>query len=203
NTLESLYYEVNKYGFASPDGVCPYLGVGGLIPDNILDAQNGTVFNTAKEYTELLWAIKGAGNADYETITSLTLRIHPVQKTVTSFSFEYDWDQIPLLTYAEDDLYIFLARNAGSRYDAGYYKVKSLLIRLGSGLSDEGAKYLVKFMEKFTCNIRAEMLLFGGEKVNEIGRNETALVNRGFMNHLEIKIDVTSEISLWDLDLFS
>ncbi|CAG8815724.1 13249_t:CDS:2, partial [Racocetra persica] len=76
NTLKSLYYEVNKYGFASPGGICPYLGGMGFLyrkfgfsSDNILDAQivlaNGTIVNNAKEYPELLWVIQGAGNAGY------------------------------------------------------------------------------------------------------------------------------------------
>ncbi|CAG8768845.1 5768_t:CDS:2, partial [Gigaspora margarita] len=116
NLIDKFYYEVNQLGFAFPAGSCPYVGVGGLImggglgflnrkfglsSDNILDAQivlaNGTVVYNVKNYPELLWAIRGAGNAGYGIVTDLTLRIYPIQKVISSFYFEYDFDQIPLV----------------------------------------------------------------------------------------------------------
>ncbi|CAG8847102.1 14041_t:CDS:2, partial [Gigaspora margarita] len=83
-SLQPLYYKVQEHMFAFPGGTCPDAGVGGLMmgggmgflshrfgmsSDNILDAQivlaNGTVVYSAKKYPELLWAIRGAGNAGY------------------------------------------------------------------------------------------------------------------------------------------
>ncbi|RIB09288.1 hypothetical protein C2G38_1981518, partial [Gigaspora rosea] len=97
NTLGSLYKELQQYTFAFPAGIDVKVGVGGHMPgggigflnrkfgtssDNILDAQivlaNGTVVYNVKKYPELLWAIRGAGNAGYGIITSLTLRIYPI-----------------------------------------------------------------------------------------------------------------------------
>ncbi|CAG8806611.1 34959_t:CDS:2, partial [Racocetra persica] len=106
NLIELLQYELNQYAFAFPAGTCSYLGVGGLVlggavgylnrkfgtlSDNILDAQivlaNGTIVNNAKEYPELFWAIRGAGN------------------------FEYDLDQTPLLISVINQLGNNLHRN--------------------------------------------------------------------------------------------
>ncbi|KAF0376687.1 cannabidiolic acid synthase-like 1 [Gigaspora margarita] len=77
-------------GYSLGGGTCPSAGVGGLImggglgylshrfgmsSDNILDAQivlaNGTVVYSAKKYPELLWAIRGAGNAGYGSADEL------------------------------------------------------------------------------------------------------------------------------------
>ncbi|CAG8573748.1 23015_t:CDS:2 [Cetraspora pellucida] len=116
NLVEGLGYMLNEYAFAFPAGTCSYLGVSGLFlgggvgflnrkfglaSDNILDAQivlaNGTIVNNVKEYPELFWAIRGAGNVGYGIVTSLTLRIYPIPRTVTYFIFEYDFDQTPLV----------------------------------------------------------------------------------------------------------
>ncbi|CAG8592739.1 14475_t:CDS:2 [Cetraspora pellucida] len=276
NKLNSLYYSVNQYGFASPGGVCPFIGVGGLITgggvgflnrkfgfssDNILDAQivlaNGTIVNNANKYPELLWAIRGAGNAGYGIITTLTLKIYPIPKVVTSLTFRYDWDQIPLIisvmnqfgnnfhqnltllisifkfktyidgiylgsadelqphvqefikltkpksvSYSENDLYNLLTRNSGSFNETGSFKVKSFFIN-SNGLSGEGVQHLMKFIESFECGFRIEIILLGGGRVNEIMRNETAFVHRGFMNHMEIKAVEPSEMCLQNLKFFA
>ncbi|CAG8785824.1 8156_t:CDS:2, partial [Gigaspora rosea] len=122
-SLKPLYYKVQEYGFGFPGGTCPSVGVGGLMmgggmgflshrygmsADNILDAQivlaNGTVVYNANKYPELLWAIRGAGNAGYGIVTALTLRIHPIPKILTRFKIEYDFDQIPLIFSVLDQL---------------------------------------------------------------------------------------------------
>ncbi|CAG8699654.1 519_t:CDS:2, partial [Racocetra persica] len=66
NTIDSLYYNVYKYGFAYPSWWI----------------YNGwyNKWDNAKEYPELLWAIRGAGNAGYGIVTALTFRIYPIQK---------------------------------------------------------------------------------------------------------------------------
>ncbi|CAG8643442.1 3637_t:CDS:2, partial [Cetraspora pellucida] len=277
NTLDSLYYKVNLYGFAFPGGVCPYVGVGGLIlgggmghlsrefgcsSDNILDAQivlaNGTVVNNAKEYPELLWAIRGAGNAGYGIVTALTLRIYPIQKIATYFYLTYDLDQTPLIisvmnqmgnnlhqnlsfimriltsgsqpyiygiylgsadelqshihefinlskpknvSYIEGDLYELFNIEGISPEDVENFKLKSFFID-SAGLSEEGVKYLMKFRESFKCELAFEIALLGG-RIDEIKRNETAFVHRGFMYHIIITSTMPSEKCLQDLEKFS
>ncbi|KAF0509600.1 FAD-binding domain-containing protein [Gigaspora margarita] len=165
NKLESLYYETNRHGFAFPAGVCPYVGVGGhitgggvghlnrifgLSSDNVLDAQivlaNGTIINSAKKYPELFWAIRGAGNAGYGIITTLTLRIYPIQKIATRVALLYDFDQTPLVISVMNQLGGNLHRNL------------TVLIRISSdapttvegiylGSANESQPYLQEFIK--------------------------------------------------------
>ncbi|CAG8616959.1 6303_t:CDS:2 [Cetraspora pellucida] len=116
NTLNTLYYSLNEHVFAFPSGECSTTGVAGIILggghgylmrkfgmscDNILDAQivlaNGTIVNHAKEYPELFWALRGAGNAGYGIVTTLTLKIYPIPKIVTSMVLTYDFYQTQLV----------------------------------------------------------------------------------------------------------
>ncbi|CAG8477445.1 46_t:CDS:2 [Cetraspora pellucida] len=116
NTLDTLYRSLNEHVFAFPSGGCSSIGVGGIILggghgyimrkfgmscDNILDAQivlaNGTIVNYAKKYPDLFWALRGAGNAGYGIVTTLTLKIYPIQKIITSMAFTYDFDQAQLV----------------------------------------------------------------------------------------------------------
>ncbi|CAG8664002.1 22648_t:CDS:2, partial [Cetraspora pellucida] len=279
NRLESLHYKMNQHSFAFPAGVCSNIGVGGLIlgggvgflnrkfgtsSDNILDAQivlaNGTVVNNVKEYPELLWAIRGAGNFGFGIVTALTLRIHPIQKIATFFYFIYDFDQTPLVfsvvnqlgnnlyqnltlltrmgfsqpstyvygvylgsvyelqphiqefielskpknvSYTEDELYnILMLIDGVDPPKAGFFKVKSFFID-STGISYEGVRYIMRFVESFKCQLYFNVLLIGGGRVNEIKRKETAFVHRGFLYHIGIKIDVTSETCIQDLEKFS
>ncbi|RIB09558.1 hypothetical protein C2G38_2267618 [Gigaspora rosea] len=114
-TLNTLFYSLSVHDFAFPSGECSTTGVGiilggglgylirkfGTSSDNLLDAQivlaNGTIVDHVKEYPDLYWALRGAGNAGYGIITSLTLRIYPIQKIVTSMVFTYDFDQTQLV----------------------------------------------------------------------------------------------------------
>ncbi|KAF0541993.1 FAD-binding domain-containing protein [Gigaspora margarita] len=258
NTLKSLYYKVHQYGFAFPAGTCPNIGVGGhitgggmgllnrkfgLSTDNILDAQivlaNGTIVYNAKKYPELFWAIQGAGNAGYGIVIALTLRIYPIQKIVTSLTFEYDFDQIPLIfsvmnqlgnsfhqnltlyivvysdplsasvtglylgsaselqphmqefiklsipksvSYVENDLYNIQIEGSEILI-SDFIKSKSFYID-SRGLSYEGSKYFMRFMKSFKCKLHSEILLIGGGRVNEMRRNESAFVHRGFLYHI-------------------
>ncbi|KAF0509602.1 FAD-binding protein [Gigaspora margarita] len=95
NTLGSLYKELQQYTFAFSAGIDVKVGV------DILDAQivlaNGTVVYNVKKYPELLWAIRGAENAGYGIIISLTLRVYPIQKIITWIHLEYNFDQLPTI----------------------------------------------------------------------------------------------------------
>ncbi|CAG8584239.1 15569_t:CDS:2, partial [Gigaspora rosea] len=118
--LGILYYELNKAGFAFPSGNCPSVGVGGIIlgggegllmrkfgmsSDNLVDAEivlaDGTIVENANatRYEDLFWALRGAGNAGYGIVTSLTLQIHEIPKTVTFMDFTYNFnlDSIKLM----------------------------------------------------------------------------------------------------------
>ncbi|CAG8563623.1 14071_t:CDS:1, partial [Dentiscutata heterogama] len=214
----------------------------GLASDNILDAQivlaNGTIVYNAKNYPELLWAIRGAGNAGFGIVTTLTLRIYPIPKIVTNLRYEYDFDQTPLVfsvikqlgnnihqnltlymnirsvpstsisgiylgsaselrlhmqefvklskpksvTYGENDLYSILV-GGGDTPPPGFMKAKTFFFD-SRGLSYEGIKYLMRFVKKISkCKLQSETLLISGGRVNEIRRNDTAYVHRGFLYH--------------------
>ncbi|CAG8757689.1 21596_t:CDS:1, partial [Gigaspora rosea] len=110
------------------------------------------------------------------------------------------------ITCEENNLYHILAD--GIADSKGYFKAKSFLID-SKGLSDKGIKTFIKFIKGFKCEIYSVILLVGGGKVNDVGRNETAYVHRGFLYHMEVKITLTSgnsessEICLQELDNFS
>ncbi|CAG8846579.1 16342_t:CDS:1, partial [Gigaspora margarita] len=110
------------------------------------------------------------------------------------------------ITYTENNLYHLIVD--GDADIRTYCKIKSFLID-SKGLSDEGIKTLVNFIKSFKCEIYSVILLLGGGKVNEVGRNETAFVHRGFMYHMIVKITLTYgnsedfEICLQELDNFS
>ncbi|RIB28959.1 hypothetical protein C2G38_2058062 [Gigaspora rosea] len=63
--------------------------------DNLVDAEivlaDGTIVENANatKYEDLLWALRGAGNAGYGIVTSLTLQIYEIPKTVTFIDFTY------------------------------------------------------------------------------------------------------------------
>ncbi|CAG8613872.1 17989_t:CDS:2, partial [Gigaspora rosea] len=121
-TLNTLYYSLSEQDFAFPSGECSTIGVGimmggglgglmrkfGTSSDNLRDAQivlaNGTIVDHVKEYPDLFWALRGAGNAGYGIVTSLTLKIYPIQKIVTSMVFTYDFDQTKLVYSVMNEL---------------------------------------------------------------------------------------------------
>ncbi|CAG8833518.1 16353_t:CDS:1, partial [Racocetra persica] len=70
-------------------------------------------------------------------------------------------------------------------------------------ISYEGIKYILKFVKSFGCKLYFNILLIGGGKVGDTGRNETAFVHRGFLYHIEIKAFVHSEACINDLERFS
>ncbi|CAG8803435.1 31939_t:CDS:2, partial [Racocetra persica] len=164
NILESLYTSVNEHSFAFPAGTCPYVGVGGIMlgggmgylnrkyglsSDNILDAEmvlaNGTIVPSVKQYSELFWAIRGAGNAGYGIVTSLTLKIHPIENIVTSISIEYDFDQAPLLHSVMNQLGNNLHRNLSLLFSISRRSVHIHGIYLGS--ANESQRQLQEFIE--------------------------------------------------------
>ncbi|KAF0425632.1 FAD-binding domain-containing protein [Gigaspora margarita] len=274
-------------GFAFPSGSCPSVGAGGVIlgggegllirkfgmsSDNLVDAQivlaDGTIVENANatKYADLFWALKGAGNAGYGIVTSLTLQIHEIPKTVTLMNFTYNFnpESIKLIyqtinelgrgfdkdltiiigflhpgnvafvrgiylgpqnkleeilgdfiekskpkedkewRYSEGDWFSSIYKN--SRYPMNTeegakhprtvsrsLKIKSFYVD-NPGLSNKGVESLFDFMEAIKkeegCGFYIETTLYGGGEVNEIPRNKTAFVHRGFM------YDILTDVSL-------
>jgi FAD/FMN-containing dehydrogenase len=105
NQLEAVT-ELGKAGFAAPTGtegtvglVGATLGGGfglltrnfGMASDNLLAAEvvvasNGdgakAIIADEKNNSDLLWALRGAGNGNFGVVTSLTYKIHPLTQTI-------------------------------------------------------------------------------------------------------------------------
>ncbi|CAG8837305.1 2792_t:CDS:1, partial [Racocetra persica] len=96
------------------------------------------------------------------------------------------------------DLYKLMVNSNAAKEDN--YKTKSFYI--DSAELSEGVKYLMKFAESFKCESVVEIGLIGG-KIDEIRRNETAFVHRGFMYLMAIRAQVPSEMCSQDLENFS
>ncbi|CAG8767545.1 5540_t:CDS:2, partial [Racocetra persica] len=94
NVLDTLFHSLNEHVFAFPTGECTTTGVGSIILGGIT---NRTIVNHAKEYPDLFWALRGAENAGYSIVTTLTLKIYPILKIVTSINVTYDFDQTQLV----------------------------------------------------------------------------------------------------------
>ncbi|CAG8512543.1 3068_t:CDS:2, partial [Scutellospora calospora] len=106
------------------------------------------------------------------------------------------------VTYEEGDLYSIIIKNADSSNVTGSFKVKSFFID-STGLSNKGAKYLMRFVDSFKCSMAFELMLTGGGRVNDIRRNETAFVHRGFLFNIVLKVTISSEKCLQDLENFA
>ncbi|RIB09095.1 Glucooligosaccharide oxidase [Gigaspora rosea] len=117
NRLGEIYHKLNKVGYLISAGECIHVGLGGhatgggfgwtgrkygLASDNIVSAEmvtaNGTFISpiNSTHHSDLFFAIRGAGNAGYGIITSLTLNIYPVHPIVTSIKISYLPEQVEL-----------------------------------------------------------------------------------------------------------
>ncbi|XP_044969198.1 berberine bridge enzyme-like Cyn d 4 [Hordeum vulgare subsp. vulgare] len=114
-TLGELYYRVAtaEPGLGFPAGVCPTVGVGGLISgggmglmmrkhglsaDNVLDATmvdaDGNLLEDKKAMgDDLFWAIRGGGGGNFGIVLSWKLRLVPVPPTVAFFDVTKTIDQ--------------------------------------------------------------------------------------------------------------
>ncbi|CAG8805913.1 15337_t:CDS:2, partial [Racocetra persica] len=216
NTLDTLSRSLNKHVFAFPSGECASLGVSGIIlggistgygyltqkfgmsSDNILDTQivlaNGTIVNHAKEYPDLFWALRDAGNAGYSSLNEAKPHIQELielTKPKNESYVEWDWYHANIVDTAWKNF--------------NHYKATSFYIDT-PGLFYKGVEYLIKFIRNLKYQIFVRTALFGGGKVNEIERNETAFVHRNFMYFLGIGVTLDKdnyEICIEDLKSFS
>ncbi|KAF0476756.1 FAD-binding domain-containing protein [Gigaspora margarita] len=124
NRLGEIYHKLNKFGYLISAGECINVGLGGhatgggfgwtgrkygLASDNIVSAEmvtaNGTFISPINltHHSDLFFAIRGAGNAGYGIITSLTLKIYPVLPIITSITISYLPEQVELafITFAK------------------------------------------------------------------------------------------------------
>uniref|UniRef100_A0A453ADZ9 FAD-binding PCMH-type domain-containing protein n=1 Tax=Aegilops tauschii subsp. strangulata TaxID=200361 RepID=A0A453ADZ9_AEGTS len=114
-TLGELYYRVATAapGLGFPAGVCPTVGVGGLISgggmglmmrknglsaDNVLDATmvdaEGNLLPDKKAMgDDLFWAIRGGGGGNFGIVLSWKLRLVPVPPKVAFFNVTKTMDQ--------------------------------------------------------------------------------------------------------------
>ncbi|CAG8444266.1 2392_t:CDS:2 [Scutellospora calospora] len=109
-----IFYALSQAGFFIPLGTCPSVGIGGhalgggyrqfgrkygLVLDSILsidlvDATGRLITVNADTYTDLFFALRGAGNNNYEIVTSFTFKIYPAPPKVTSITLTYNLTNI-------------------------------------------------------------------------------------------------------------
>ncbi|CAG8523441.1 2846_t:CDS:2, partial [Dentiscutata heterogama] len=167
NRLGPVYYKLYQAGFLIPAGSCANVGIGGhatgggfgvvarkygLASDNIISAEmviaNGTFISpiNSTHHSDLFFVLRGAGNAGYGIITSLTFRIHPIQPIVTSINISYYSEQVELVFMSlskvsknlSENLTPYLAVLAES---SGYYTISITATYLGPA---EEARIAVK-----------------------------------------------------------
>ncbi|CAG8475906.1 7963_t:CDS:2 [Acaulospora morrowiae] len=111
NKVGPIYYGLSQYGYLLPTGSCSNVGIGGqatgggygfvgrkygMASDNIVAAEvvlaNGTFLSpvNSSSHSDLFFALRGAGNAGYGIITSLTIQIYPVPEKIVYFHLSYD-----------------------------------------------------------------------------------------------------------------
>ncbi|RIB20231.1 Glucooligosaccharide oxidase [Gigaspora rosea] len=109
NRLGSIYYTLSQAGFLIPAGTCPNIGIGGhalgggyglygrkygLALDSILsmdlvDPTGRLIIVNKDQYTDLFFALLGAGANNFGIVTSFTFKIYPTPPSVTSISLNY------------------------------------------------------------------------------------------------------------------
>ena len=111
--LIDVYAALAAHGLTIPAGSCPSVGIAGhaigggmglagrqfgLTADNLLSAQIVTAdghLRTASAISnpDLYWALRGGGGGNFGVVTSFTLRVHAVPRTVAGFIVTWPWSQ--------------------------------------------------------------------------------------------------------------
>ncbi|HTP23569.1 MAG TPA: FAD-binding oxidoreductase [Solirubrobacteraceae bacterium] len=111
--LIDVYSALAARGVTIPAGSCPSVGIAGhamgggmglagrqfgLTADNLLSAQIVTAdgrLRTASAQTnpDLYWALRGGGGGNFGVVTSFTMRVHSVPRTVAGFTVSWPWSQ--------------------------------------------------------------------------------------------------------------
>jgi FAD/FMN-containing dehydrogenase len=167
--LGELYTALASHDVITPLGECVRVGVAGLTLgggfsllsrslglacDNLLGATvvlaSGDVLRCSEsENTELLWALRGAGNGNFGVVTSLTLRAHPISPTVAYARVLWPLEQavdvlsaaLPMFTGSAPD-----GLNAVFELDASPGRAPMLIgVGVYNGPADEGAHLLAPF----------------------------------------------------------
>jgi FAD binding domain/Berberine and berberine like len=111
--LIDVYAALAARGVTIPAGSCPSVGIAGhamgggmglagrqfgLTADNVLSAQIVTADGrlrtaSAQSNPDLYWAIRGGGGGNFGVVTSFTVRVHSVPRTVAGFTVSWPWSQ--------------------------------------------------------------------------------------------------------------
>ena len=111
--LIDVYAALAARGMTIPAGSCPSVGIAGhalgggmglagrqfgLTADNIVSVQIVTADGllrtaSAQSNPDLYWALRGGGGGNFGVVTSFTLRVHPVPRTVACFTVSWPWSQ--------------------------------------------------------------------------------------------------------------
>jgi len=104
-TLKQIYETLIPKGFYLPGGSCQSVAIGGLTLgggygllsrtfgltcDSLIEATmvtaNGSIINT-KNDKDLLWLLKGGGNANFGVVTEMKFKVYKAPKTMQNFKF--------------------------------------------------------------------------------------------------------------------
>ncbi|MDI1442602.1 FAD-binding oxidoreductase [Polyangium sp. 6x1] len=108
--LIDIYDALFAHGLALTAGTCPTVGIAGhalgggyglisrkfgLASDNLLEVELVTAAGELltcndEEHTDLFWACRGGGGGQFGVVTSLKLRVHPVNEA-SYFILTWDW----------------------------------------------------------------------------------------------------------------
>jgi len=111
--LVDVYAALAARGVTIPAGSCPSVGIAGhatgggmglagrqfgLTADNLLSAQIVTADGrlrtaSAQSNPDLYWALRGGGGGNFGVVTSFTMRVHSVPRTVAGFTVTWPWSE--------------------------------------------------------------------------------------------------------------
>ncbi|KAF0501603.1 FAD-binding domain-containing protein [Gigaspora margarita] len=109
NRLGPIYYTLSQAGFLIPAGTCPSVGIGGhalgggyglcgrkygpaldsILSMDLVDPTGRLITVNKDQYTDLFFALRGAGANNFGIVTSFTFKIYPTPPSVTSISLTY------------------------------------------------------------------------------------------------------------------